>query len=361
MKQSDDIKYLVVDARPAAEAGTYAVVVPEPHGEELGELERDRRERIYTVRGVISDHIPLVGGISDILRRPQQSMLYVADSPLSFYVHRGGWDAYFVDLVADESGQATHVEVKVEADLPSNAIRLGRGALSESLDFLSRSYELPLVLSRVDLISFEGDYAIAHELILPYNKGVRITGLGGFHEPRWFAPYDAILREANTTTSPYHRHLCACRIYEGVNWLRREMRKAARDFGVEAKLPKDPRVDITELVDLGVTEDYVQGVNTAADLFARWDKHRHQIAHFLLRDPESHFYLSSGEAPREYSFIAAISLRYAIRAINELRDYFVKHLTNHMLRGDVLPMVENRDRFVVRERSKSPPDENGER
>mgnify|MGYP001431657065 FL=1 len=48
--------------------------------------------------------------------------------------------------------------------------------------------------------------------------------------------------------------------------------------------------------------------------------------------------------------VAAISLRYAVQAIDDLRSYHQKHLTNHMLRGDVLPEVKRRDRFVVRDR-----------
>ena len=259
--------------------------------------------------------------------------------------------------MADDTGRVAYAQVDVETELPSDAIRLGRGALSEALDFLSRKYNLPLVLSRVDLVSPDADRLIAHELILPYVRAEMIVGLGGggFHEPRWFAPYDALRREAITATSPYHRHLCACRIYEGVQWLRRQMRAAKKDFGVEAKLPKDPRVDVAKIVDLGVAPKYVEGVTTASDLFKRWEKHRHQIAHFFLSGSESHLYLSSGDAAREYSLVAAISLRYATKTIDDLRSYYQKHLTNHMLRGDVYPEIENRDQFVVRDKDQDDP------
>lgn len=189
-----------------------------------------------------------------------------------------------------------------------------------------------------------------HELMLPFRGSIRMGELGGIWEKTPFTAYDAIFREAITATSPYYRLLCACRIYEGINQVRRWMHEQCEARNIEARLPPDAAIDRDDLLRLGFVPDFIGGVRTAADLFARLRDARDAIAHFLIEreDANVHVYLAEGVQLRTYSVGSAALLRYAWQSINDLRTFYVQHLENHFMRGAILPTIENRDRFIVR-------------
>ena len=173
--------------------------------------------------------------------------------------------------------------------------------------------------------------------------------LGGIWERTPFAPYHAIFREAITSTSPFYRFLCACRMYEGINRMRRWLREQSQALNVQARLPADVAVDRNELLRLGFVPDYVQEIRSAADLFAKLRDARDAIAHFLIEreDADIHVYLADGGQLRTYSVGAAALLKYASLSFDELRNFYVSHLEQHFMRGSILPTIELRDRFNV--------------
>jgi hypothetical protein len=59
--------------------------------------------------------------------------------------------------VGDESHLLLYVEVVVESRFPSNALLLGRVVINRMLDAESRSFNLPLVIARFDLIGEDSD------------------------------------------------------------------------------------------------------------------------------------------------------------------------------------------------------------
>ena len=205
-------------------------------------------------------------------------------------------------------------------------------------------------LWRLDLVSPLDGRILAHELVLPPSpNGVRLGPLGGFHQAEPFAAYDAILREAATNTSPFYQVLCAWRLYEGTNLIRRWLRQQCQRFEVQADLPSDTRIEPGELERMGLSSEFAEGVRKANDLFRKMKDTRNAIAHFLLegKKGQEHVYLADGEAFHAYSIAAAVLLRYARQALTDLKAFYQKHLGERFAIGSVLPMLEHRDRFIV--------------
>ncbi len=331
--------------------GSLSVIVLESRAQELRELETERQVRVWTVRGIVSDHIPLSGGSDASLARASHHLLELNENPLSIYLHRGGDNVTFYDLVARRGNQLDYVEVRVETDLPSNAFLLARQPLNELLDVIVRGQPIPLLYKHLELISPRDGGIVAYQMILPFRDGIRLGPLGGIMQWPPFAPYEAIFREAITSTSPFYQLLCACRVYEGTNHMRRWLREQNERFGIQERLPGDPPVEANELLQMGFTEEFAVGVRTAADLFNKLRPHRNAIAHFLVEGDEgqAHVYVANGEAYYEYSLGAALLLRYARQTIAGLRGFYTQHVERRLMGGSVLPGPENRDHFIVRD------------
>jgi hypothetical protein len=116
-------------------------------------------------------------------------------------------------------------------------------------------------------------------------------------------------------------------------------------------MPADPEVDAAELRGLGYEAELVNGIRRARDLFERFREHRNAIAHFLFEGEQGqgHVYLADGFMIRTYSMGAVALLKYAHRTLQELRLFYTAHLERVFMRGMVLPLPEQRDRYVVRD------------
>lgn len=101
--------------------GALGVLAPANRFEELEELQREAASRDWEVRGIVSDHIPLSG--LGALTRPPQHRLFLNESPLTIWLHRGGDRAVFFDLIGDNpQKKLEYVAVKVRTRLPSEAL-----------------------------------------------------------------------------------------------------------------------------------------------------------------------------------------------------------------------------------------------
>jgi hypothetical protein len=341
----------VVAFPPAPTSGMLGVLVREGRVDEFRRLERENRVRIWRVRGVVSDHIPLSGDARSVLAQVPQHNFFVNNPPLSIYLHAGGANAIYYDLVANEAGKLAHIEVRIETNVPGKALILAWRPLNALLDALVRNSELPWALSRLELLSPEDGEAIAYELVLPHRNGVRIGPLGGIDQVVPFAPYDAIYREAIVSSSPFYRLLCAFRIYDGTTEIRRWLRQQCDEHHIEERMPGDPEVDAAELRGLGYEAEVINGIRRARDLFERFREHRNAIAHFLVEGEQvqAHVYLADGFMIRTYSMGAVALLKYAHRTLQQLRLFYTAHLEQIFMRGMVLPVPEQRDRYVVRD------------
>jgi hypothetical protein len=336
---------------PQPTPGTLTVIVPVDRVAEMTSLEKDRRMRLWSVRAILSDHVPLAGSLSEVLNRPSYHHLLLNENPLSIYLHRGGKDATYYDFVGDDKGKVSHLQVRVETDLPSSAFFFAKRPLNEMLDIFARGDTLlPLVIQRLELLSPNDGQTLAYELILPYDGGLSMGPLGGVMQWPPFAPYAAIFREAIATSSPFYRLLCACRVYEGTNSIRKWLKEQRTKFNVGDSLPSDPEVDREELHRFGFGVEFTKGIKKAGHLFAKLGNHRNGIAHFLVEGKERdfHMYLADPQVISEYWLGSTILLKYANIAINDLRGFYTARIEQHLMRGKILPMLEYREEFDVR-------------
>ena len=316
---------------------------------QIKRLEEDRIVRVWEIRAAISDHVPLAGDADAALSRPSFHLFHLNENPLWIYLHSGGRNAVYYGLFGDEVGRLQYISVSVESRLPSNALLLARGPINALLDVFARDSNMPLTVQRLDLISpIDGDVLIS-QLLIPARNGVAHGPLGGIMQAVPFAPYDALYREALTTTSPFFRLLCAWKMYEGTNQIRRWIREQCEQLHISERMPPDPEVAPEELIRLGLDPTFVHGIRRAGDLFNKLSDQRDAIAHFLIEKDgtESHAYLADGGQLQAYAIGASALLRYAHRVLEELRLFCSQRIP--FARGSmVLPMPQNRNQFVVR-------------
>ena len=259
--------------------GVIGVAVPEERLQELKASEQVRKQQLWRVRGIVSDHIPLAGDIRAGIDRERAHNFFLNSPFLTIYLHRGGHDAIFFDLVALPTGLLDYLEVKVETDLPSNAFLLARQPLNEMLDALVRTaLNPPLLLQRLELVSPMDGGILAYEVTLPFNTGVQFGPMGGLLQWPVFAPYFAIFREAITSSSPFYRLLCAWRVYDGIKTIRKWLREQCEKFKIDIRLPKETEIDITHLQRMGFKPDFCARISRLSDLFNELSELRNGIA-----------------------------------------------------------------------------------
>lgn len=347
---NDAVRLAIVDP-PEPMPGVLGIVIPETRLEESRNLERERKRQLWKVRGVVSDHIPLAGDIKSIVNRERTHNFSLNSPSLTLYLHRGGNDAIFFDLVAFPNKRLDYIEVRVDTDLPSEAFSLARQPLNELLDaFVRTPPNPPLVLQRLELVSPTDGGILAYELTLPFNNGLSFGPMGGIIQWPVFAPYFAIFREAITTSSPFYRLLCAWRVFEGIQTIRKWLREQCTRFKIDARLPKETEIDIEHLQRMGFRFDFCGRIKKLSDLFNELRELRNGVAHFLFEGEigNEHVLLGRSSEVRNYSLSSAILLSYVAREIDALRIFYVKYVEPHMMRVSILPMETQKDQFVVK-------------
>jgi hypothetical protein len=343
---SPDPFYLLDPREPAP--GVLAVLARASRMDEIGQHERSGVTRVWRVRGIVSDGAPLSGDPEDAINRPLHNLLHLNENPLSIYLHLGGHKAVYYDLVAEEGRQLSYIEVQVETRLPSNAITLARRPLNALLDVLTRDSNMPLTLQRVELMSPVDGQPLLYQLLLPVRNGVLLGPLGGINQAVPFAPYDAIYREALTSSSPFYRLLCAARIFEGTNTIRKYLKDQLVARGKDVKMPTKIKVDQEQLVRFGLDRSFVEGVTTAQGLYEKLRDMRDAVAHFLIEreGADIHVYLAEGAQLHAYSTAAAALLHYAHLTLEELRLFYVENVGRQG--SQILPMLQYREKFIVK-------------
>lgn len=315
----------------------------------INSLQQSKDKKNFVIRAVVSDHIPLAGGIRDSIERESKHLIDVDVNPLTIFLHHGHRSAVYFDLVPDEAKRLQYVAVEVESLDIFDAIKAGRTAINELLDSLIRRFWLPLVISRIDVHIQGREQPLAHQILFPFPTNLRIGLLGGLHQYPLFSELESLVREAAASSSPFYRFLCAYRLCEGIGPLRHQLKKAADKVGVTKKIPKDTPVDQQHLLQLGYREEIAREIKTVSNLCHKFTTHRNRVAHFLLDKKEKYppLHLSDGYAYFDYSVVGAVLLYYGHQAVIELLKYFNENLEFALLRGSVLPMVSNRHQFRV--------------
>jgi hypothetical protein len=234
--------------------------------------------------------------------------------------------------------------------VPKTSERLARGPINALLDVFARRHPLPLVIQRLDLMSPSSGEVLLSESLIPQPMRIELGPLGGIMQQAWFSPYEAVYREGLVTSSPFYKLVCGWKIYEGYGRLRGRVRRECQKRNIPTKPPTDPTITKQELLDFGFSPDFVTGIASAKDLFEKLRETRDAISHFLVktRHGESHVYLADGAQLRHYSASGAAMLYYSHKALEELRIFCSQNAIGVASRGSILPLVENRQQFIVR-------------
>jgi hypothetical protein len=339
--------------------GVLATYLPAGMMETLGQIETEKKFEVYVVRGVVADHISLEFEISEFLSRPSEALIRLSENPITLNLHYGGTKAFFFDLVADGSGSLRHIEVEIEADHPNATFPPARTLINQLLDTLMRDIWMPLSIVRLDVSRHGTDRPLLQQAIYPFNRILNFSPLGGFHTSYLFSPYEALLRETITATSPYYRVMCAYRLLEGIKFLRYELRKLAEKIeGELPALPKVPKVESEILENFGFRFEPSTEIKSLDSLITATKTLRDSVGHFQAKSQgEAALHLSSGESYRLFSAIGAVLLQYAHTAFRDLLVYFNQNLSSHVFRGSILPLPENREMFRTKADSYYSPQE----
>ena len=114
------------------------------------------------------------------------------------------------------------------------------------------------------------------------------------------------------------------------------------------KLPSDPTVDVKILRELGFKDDFIKGIKTVNDLRGKLTEMRNRIAHFLTKSDSVPVNTSDGFNYYEYALGGAVLLQYSHEALIELKKFFSTYLQPKMQRGEILPMKEYGDMFIIK-------------
>jgi hypothetical protein len=161
-------------------------------------------------------------------------------------------------------------------------------------------------------------------------------------------PYEALIREAITTGSPFYRLLCAYRLYEGIRPLRKTLLEIGKRRGVTIQLPKPPLLDVDWLKNFGIQNEFLTGLKNVEDFWKKTAELRHAAAHFLLDGATTPVSLSDGSTYQTYSLVGALLLHYSNLAFEELIQSIPSELSNKLLCGSILPMSKHRADFVLK-------------
>jgi hypothetical protein len=341
---------------PRPTAGVSGICIPEDRTREIRMLEAEQKIRLWTVRAIISDHVPLYGELENAVQRPLQHSLLLNENPLTIYVSQNGRNPVYFDLKGGSDNRLSHIELRVQTDLPDKAIRLSWEPFSTLLDSIVRITPLPLVISRLELLSPDSGEVIAYNLLLPNSSGLSMGPLGGIVVQPPFIPVDAIWREALVSSSPFYRLLCGYRMDDACSELRALMRSIFLKRGLNIQLPPEQAVDPELLIELGMPRKEAAPLNKVPKLLKHFMRLRNGIAHFTIESEDEagkklHALISNGDLIRTYSVASSAILHYVHLKVEGLRRFFVENELGGSMRGTILPLPHRKLEFPVRDPS----------
>jgi hypothetical protein len=245
--------------------------------------------------------------------------------------------------ISDDEGGIFAFELPVEADDPLEALEDAREPLGELLDSITAFTGAPLRYIQYSVAESKGAEALAFEVHVPFQTQLQFEK-GMFLPPlhRLFSIPEALLREGLCSESPYYRLLCAYRVWDGIEHIRRALGKRAAELGRQHDFPKLPTICTSEVETRGanLTRSGSEGNKVVADnlnlkqLFDLWCDKRNAVAHFLQKADDSEdntnvvraLVPSIGRDYRDFAASAAILLHFVRLHLSELRAFAVEHL-----------------------------------
>jgi hypothetical protein len=292
---------------------------------------------------------PLNCSLEDLLAFRPENKIRLTDGQFSLWKHYGGHRAVFFDLLGDENGNLTCIEVEVSAVKPELALAYARAAVNQLLDSLTATVPHPIVIQRLELLSPVNTDILAYQITMPHQLTTNLPRIGGIFPAGAFTGVEAVLREALTNPSPYYRLLLAYRGFEGIKRIHREFAAFVKKHNVEAPLLEAVKLDRAEMAQhefrgkVLELETLQQVINYYSDL-------RDAAAHYFLGSRGSgarqHLKFSS-TLSHTYGRVSALMLNQLRRELGHLKQYHQRYIAPRTHVGMILPIEAVRERYVV--------------
>jgi len=330
-----DKNLLIIEHPEIHYSGNIEVIIPESSRSQIQEIQKDRKERLYLGRAYLSSIYDNTRPYDKILKFAGATLIKMEEKELRFYISWQNSGVVFI-FRRNSHKMLNRVEAYTKGTLPSNALDIFKSALYTLIDRLVYILKCPIYVQGIVLLI--NKKPLLYELPITFAGEKTIAYGGGFNSVHWFAPLDALEREAICSPSPFYKVLCRFRIYEGiVHYLRKELRSFANKINQKAKIPKTPRITKDELQALRVNEGNLSKIKTYEEIAELHRELRNGVAHFLMKKPKGAMIMPSRGLDRSAVEKGSQILRICNqKMIEPLWDYFNKYLSNEYNRGKIL-------------------------
>ena len=326
---------LIIEHPEVHWSGNVEVIIPESSRSQIQEIQKDRKERLYLGRAYLSSIYDNTRPYDEILKFTGATLVKMSERKLRFHINWQNSGVVFT-LRCNSYKMLNRVEAYTKGKLPSNAIDIFKSALYTLIDRLVYSLKCPIYVQGIALLL--NNKLLLYELPITFAGERTIAYGGGFNSVHWFAPFDALEREAICSPSPFYKVLCRFRIYEGIKlYLRKELRSFANKIDQEAKIPKTPRITKGELQALRINKESMSKIKTYEDVAEAFRELRNGVVHFLMEEPKGAMIMPSRGLDRSAIEKEDQILRICNqKMIEPLWDYFDKYLRDEYNRGKIL-------------------------
>ncbi len=298
----------------------------------LEDLAESGTQRKWQIRAILADELQLSTNLQRMFDKDGVRMVSLPCNPMKIWMKDGEntW-MIFYELVANDYGNLYAANLTISARYPTVAMLTAWYPINALLDRLVAKYCVPIYLARIELLSPIDGLPLPFQMLVPSLTPVAMGKIVELFHVSIFAPYDAIFREALNSSSPFYRLLCAFRIHEGIDLLRREIQQKAREKEVKTKLPSDPKINHDLLTLCGVSLEGSKKIKNVRDLFKHFSDLRHSIAHFKLdrNGRDSQVYLAEGQELARYAIVASILLNYAHENLQSLSAFHGEYIADY--------------------------------
>jgi len=315
--------------------GNVEVIIPESSRSKIEEIQKDRKERLYLGRAYLSSIYDNTRPDDKILKFSGATLIKMAEKELRSYLNWQNSGVVFT-FRGNSDKMLNRVEAYSKGTLPSNALDNFKSALYTLIDRLVYTLKCPIYVQSIALLI--NNKPLLYELPITFAGEKTLTYEGGLNSVHWFAPLEALEREAICSPSPFYRVLCRFHIYEGIKYyLRKELRSFANKINQKAKIPKTPRITKSELRALRINKESMSKIKTYEDVAEAFRELRNGIVHFLMGEHKGAMIMPSRGLDRSTIEKEDQILRICNqKMIEPLWDYFHKYLSNEYYRGKIL-------------------------
>jgi len=330
-----DKNLLIIEHPEIHYSGNVEVIIPESSRSKIQEIQKDRKERLYLGRAYLSSIYDNTRPYNKILKFTGATLIKMSEKELRFHINWQNSGVVFI-FKCNSYKMLNRVEAYAKGKLPSNALDIFKSALYTLIDRLVYSLKCPIYVQGISLLL--NNKPLLYELPITFAGEKTIAYGGGVNSVHWFAPLDALEREAICSPSPFYKVLCRFRIYEGIkHYLRKELRSFANKINQKAKIPKTPRITKGELQALRINKESMSKIKTYEDVAETFRELRNGVVHFLMEEPKGAMIMPSRGLDRSAIEKEDQILRICNqKMIEPLWDYFSKYLRNEYNRGKIL-------------------------